>query len=121
MDLSPQQVQEIQEIEKQVSPDGTAGPKVLSEKQEKDTSVVVNLLAAIGISVGAIAAVIVLLVVPINKKKVTQIPQVTTNTMQIASSPNITVTTEYVNPFSDTAQYSNPFTTSQNPFAQFTQ
>lgn len=121
MDLSPKQVEEIQEIEKQVNPNGATGPKVLSEKTEKDKSVLVNLLAAVGISVGATAAIIVLLALPGGvKRKVVQ-PQITTNTVRLAQSPNITVTTEYVNPFSETAQYSNPFTATQNPFDQFTQ
>ncbi|HSD99054.1 MAG TPA: hypothetical protein VLB73_05195 [Patescibacteria group bacterium] len=118
MDLSPQQVTEIQEIEKQVNQGQQTGPKILSQTSEKDKSVLVNLLAAVGISVGTIAAVIILVVFPFGKKQVVEQPKVTTGTLTIAQ-PNITVTTEYVNPFS--SQYSNPFVSSQNPFTQFTQ
>lgn len=120
MDISPKQVEEIQEIEKQVSPEDS-GPKVLSETTEKDRSVLTNLLAALGITIGASLAVFVLFMVPFHKKQITPPQQqVTTGTLTIAQ-PNITVTTEYVNPFSQTAQYSNPFVSSQNPFANLTQ
>lgn len=117
MDISPKQVQEIQEIEKQV--DTTNGPKILTEHQEKNNSMIKNILAAAGIAVGATLGIVILVMVPFGKKQVVPQPQVTTS--QVAVSPNITVTTEYVNPFSPTAQYSNPFTASQNPFTQFTQ
>lgn len=119
MDISPQQAQEIQEIEKQIGTSET-GPKILSQKEKKDKSTLINLLAGIGIAVGSTAAVIVLLAIPV-KKKVVPSPTITTSTIQIASSPNIVVTTEYVNPFSTSAQYSNPFTASQNPFANLNQ
>ena len=117
MDISPQQAQEIAEIEKQMDKD--TGPKILSQKETKDKSSFANVLAAVGITVGATAAVIVLLALPTKKKVVPQ-PTIVTSTMQLAS-PNIVVTTEYVNPFSSTAQYENPFTASQNPFANLTQ
>ncbi|SRR5258706_3258834 len=121
MDVSPQQVQEMQQIEQQVSPDGS-GPRVISETTEKDRSVLVNLLAALGISVIGIAAVIFLLVIPFSGKKaaVTQ-PTITTDTMQIGSQPNVVVQNEYINPFASTSQYSNPFIATLNPFTAFAQ
>ncbi len=117
MDISPKQAQEIAEIEKQM--DSNAGPKIISQKETKDKSSLVNILATMGITVGATAAIIVLLALPTKKKVVPQ-PTIVTSTMQLAS-PNIVVTTEYVNPFSSAAQYENPFTASQNPFANLTQ
>lgn len=114
MDLSTKQVQEIQEIEKQINPDATTGPKVISQKVEKDRSVLINLLAALGISAAGTAAVILLLVLPVGKRPQTTQPTITTGTMQI--QPNITVQTVYVNPFETKAQYDNPFIASQNPF-----
>lgn len=119
MDISPKQVQEISEIEKQLDQSNPTGPKIISQQQETNHAMLKNLLAAAGIVVGATLGVVVLVMLPLGKKTTTQQPQVTTGTLTIAQ-PNITVTTEYVNPFSTTAQYSNPFTASQNPFAQFT-
>lgn len=119
MDLSVKQVEEIQEIEKQVSPNGTSGPKVISQKVETDRSVLVNLLAALGISVAGTAAVVLLLVIPVGKRPQTIQPRITTGTMQV--QPNITVQTVYVNPFETKAQYDNPFIASQNPFTGLTQ
>lgn len=122
MDLSQQQTQELSEIEKQVNPGEETGPKVLSQTIEKDRSVLINLLAALGISVTATIAVIVLMVLPFTSKKTTSSqPVITTSTLQIGSQPNIVVTAQYVNPFDANQQYSNPFITSQNPFANQTQ
>lgn len=119
MDISPKQIQEISEIEKQLDQGSPTGPKILSQQQETNRSLLKNLLAAAGIVIGTTLGIIVLVMVPFGKKTAIQQPQVITGTLTIAQ-PNITVTTEYVNPFATSAQYSNPFTASQNPFAQFT-
>jgi len=112
MDISPRQAGDIQEIEKQV--DGIPEPKVLSETAVKDRSVLINLLAALGISIVGTAAVIFLLVIPVQST-------VTTDTMQVGSQENVVFQTEYVNPFAATSQYSNPFIATKNPFTAFAQ
>lgn len=121
MDLTPEQVAKIQEIESQINDHVPTGPQILSQKEDKKMqSVVKNLLATVGISVGAVAAVVLVLTIPFGKKQVASpAPQITTSTVQV--EPNITVQTEYVNPFSQSAQYSNPFIASENPFNSLTQ
>ena len=116
------QINTIAQIEEQVSPNGMSGPKMISQTVEKDRSVFVNLLAALGISIVAIVAVIFLLGIPFGAKKpaVTQ-PIITTDTLQIGTQPNVVVQTEYINPFASSAQYSNPFIATLNPFTAFAQ
>lgn len=120
MDISPQQASDISEIEKQVAPGESSGPKMLSQNVEKDRSMLINLLAGLGISIISIGAVILLVVLPFGGKKSAPQPEVTQETIQLLS-PNITVQAEYVNPFSQKAQYSNPFIATRNPFTNFTQ
>ena len=112
-------VDTVEEIERQV--DGIPGPKVLSETVVKDKSVFVNLLAILGISVVGATAVIFILFIPFSGKKSTNSSTVTTTTMQVGTQPNVVFETEYVNPFSSTAQYSNPFVATKNPFTAFAQ
>lgn len=120
MDLSPQQVATIQEIEKQINDHVPTGPRILSQQEEKKKkSVLTNLLAAVGISVGTAVVLIVLFTIPFGKKPTTAAPQITTSIVQV--EPNISVQAEYINPLSASAQYSNPFIASQNPFASLTQ
>lgn len=119
MDISPKQAEEIQEIEKQLG--NTTTPHILTQKQEKDRSILINILAALGISATATAAIFVLLLIPVNKKVVTPQTTVTTNTIPVGNSSSVVLQTEYVNPFSTTAQYDNPFIASQNPFANLSQ
>lgn len=120
MDLTPEQVTKIQEIERQINDHIPTGPQILSQKEEKNAqSTIKNLLAAVGIAVGTTAAVILVLTVPFGKKITPPTSQMTTSTVQV--EPNITVQATYVNPFSQTAQYNNPFIASQNPFSSLTQ
>lgn len=118
--VGPGRVETVEEIEKQV--DGIPDPKILSETPEKDRSVFVNLLAALGISIVGTAAVIILLVNPFSGKKIPTSPTtITTNTIDVGLQPNVVFETEYVNPFATTAQYANPFIATKNPFTAFAQ
>lgn len=120
MDLTSQQTQQIQEIEKQVDQGMPSGPRIISENEVKDKPLLTNLLASFGIFIAGTAAVIVILHIPFpSKKNILPKQSIVTETIQV--QPNITVTTQYINPFSDKAQYDNPFIASQNPFANLTQ
>jgi hypothetical protein len=122
MDLSPQQVQEIQEIERQIDPHAKNGPQVISQQEVQDKSILLNILAALGITVAGTTAVILLMIVPFSKKKLaTNTLPTKTSTIQVASEPVVVVETEYQNPFDAKTQYTNPFSTTSNPFANLTQ
>lgn len=115
MDPSQQKINSIQEIENQVNVGVPTGPQIVSQVEVKDRSVLINVLAGLGISITATAAVLLLLFIPGTKKQAPPTEQtVTTGLLQ--ASPNIVVQTVYVNPFSKNSQYNNPFIASQNPF-----
>ncbi|HYK08862.1 MAG TPA: hypothetical protein VEW42_05175 [Candidatus Eisenbacteria bacterium] len=128
MDLPAQQpplpadarrVDTVEQIERQV--DGIPGPQILSETPVKDKSMVVNLLAALGILIVGAVAVVFLLFIPFGGKKIANNSTITTTTMQVGSLPNVVVETEYVNPFAPSSQYTNPFIATKNPFTAFAQ
>jgi len=118
MDFTPEQTNNIEEIEKQINQDDPAEPKIISQSEVKDKSRLVNLLAGLGIIITGITAVVLIMIIPSNKKRIVY-PTFTTENIQLL--PNITVTTQYVNPFSNNSQYQNPFIASENPFNNLTQ